>query len=253
MLGIDEFAFSNTTSHHKLQLAAHSGLLTHIPFPENVSVMGQVLENANPDSTWNSFRLLLKAPAQRRKTDSASILLGDGYLIYKQNAEDKAAGKYNAHDSIINNAQRFRSRIRSLTGEDDDPTIIRTRQLEMFNEILDIGKSQGADVRVILLPAHPDFERIAFDRRALTMRSRLSRIIGDACARRGFTYRDFTRLTSYNGDPGEFWDGMHQTPENCRRMINVLFGHSSEEVIVKVPSDIELLRNLPPINSLNTW
>ena len=42
---------------------------------------------------------------------------------------------------------------------------------EMFDKILDLGKSQGADVRVMLLPAHPDFEKIAFNRRALSMRS----------------------------------------------------------------------------------
>ena len=105
----------------------------------------------------------------------------------------------------------------------------------------------------MLLPAHPDFEKIAFNRRALSMRSKLSRMLAEACSRRGFTYRDFTSLASYDADPDEFWDGMHQTPENCRRMINVLFGHRPGDVLIKLPSDLELLKSLPPINSFTTW
>src|SRR5205807_2268565 len=100
-----------------------------------------------------SFRLIFKSPAERHKssTDLPVVLLGDGYLIYKKFTEDKAAGNFDPHESIIANGHRFRSRIRLFKNDEDSPYVIRARQLEMFNEILDLAKSSGADVRVILL------------------------------------------------------------------------------------------------------
>jgi hypothetical protein len=63
---------------------------------------------------------------------------------------------------------------------------------------------------------------------------------------------DFTDLATYDGDPMQFYDAVHQTPINTRRMINVLFRLKASDAVVILPTDGEILKHLPPGTTLAT-
>ena len=68
----------------------------------------------------------------------------------------------------------------------------------------------------------------------------------------GATYRDFTDLRAYDGDPKEFYDGFHQTYNNTRRMMNVLFGVAPRSTIARIPADADILDHLPAVTTFTT-
>ena len=127
------------------------------------------------------------------------------------------------------------------------------RKTQLFTEFLDLARANHIEVRVAFLPLHPDYEEAALTPSMRGIRAELGRELQTLCAERHCTYRDFTSLASYQGSRDEFWDGAYQTPENLRRMINVLFDLPPEKVVAKVPTDDEILRHPPAITTLNTW
>jgi hypothetical protein len=125
--------------------------------------------------------------------------------------------------------------------------------MQLFDQFLALARDNRISVRVMLLPLHPYYERQVMTPQLSILRDQAKRRLDAICRSRGAVFRDFTSLASYDGDPNEFWDGAHQTPENLRRMLNVAFDDAPRFVAVRVTSDFELLEHLPAVTTLNTW
>jgi hypothetical protein len=71
-----------------------------------------------------------------------------------------------------------------------------------------------------------------------------SRQVARDCAAHGAKYFDFRELSSFSGERNEFWDPVHLTPTNLRKLTNILFGQPAERIFPELPTDAERLRRL---------
>jgi hypothetical protein len=257
VVGVDEFAFGGVFNRYEMQLAGHWGLFKCVPFPENVGISKNLAGMMNLQSTWDSLFVLLNPPTLRVRNAKRvdHLILDDGYLIYRAKVSSKAAGEYDLQKQIHDQAIRWRLQLDQTTSGQDPIDVLRPteRKTQLFTEFLDLARANYIEVRVVFLPLHPDYEMTALTPPMREIRAELGRDLQALCANHGCVYRDFTSLASYQGSPNEFWDGAHQTPENLRRMINVLFDLPPEKIVAKVPTDDEILRHPPAITTLNTW
>jgi hypothetical protein len=176
------------------------------------------------------------------------LLLDDGYLIYCSHLREIEHGTFNQADLIKASVRNDSSN--SQWGESlrrPNP-----KELGKFEEFLVFCRNQGIEVRVMFLPCHPDYERQLFTAELTQARSALSQSLRRMCGQYGAMYRDFTKLATYDGDPDQFYDSVHQTPVNTRKMINVLFGIGAADVVADLPTDREILKHLPSVTSLTT-
>jgi hypothetical protein len=123
------------------------------------------------------------------------------------------------------------------------------RRTQLFERVLDECRSNGVEVKVMLLPLHPEYARIIMNARG----GRLARIWDDVaaylaktCPAHGATFRDFRDPKTFDADLNGFWDGQHMTSENDRRMLNVLYGLKPEQLATPFPSDLEMLQAVKP-------
>jgi hypothetical protein len=225
-----------------------------MPLEERARTAAEVLGAVTPDTTWQSLRILWNGPSKRNRSVKrvTNILLEDGYLIYRDKVMARRAGTYNLKQEINRTAQRWNA---GLAREHDPAESLKLseRKMQLFDQFLALARDNRISVRVMLLPLHPRYERQVMTSLLSTLRDRVRLRLNAICRSRGAVFRDFTSLASYGGDPDEFWDGAHQTPENLRRMLNAAFDRPSRYVAARVPSDFELLEHLPAVTTLNTW
>ena len=183
---------------------------------------------------------------------AGSLLLADGYIIYRDRVLAAESGKYDREQAIRKSARKW---AKAMTGDEAEASSLepQPRRVELFRQFLELARAHHIEVKAMYLPLHPEFERIGITPKMQEARDRLNGMLKELCQRYGATYRDFRRLDSFAADPKEFWDGAHLTPENMRRMVNALFDKPPEQVLVKVDSDREILDRLPKVTTLNTW
>ena len=254
VIGLDESAFSDVTSKYELQSAGHWGLFKELPFPENLNIAGRVLSNVTPDTTWASLNVLAHPPQRPNKSikRAGSLLLEDGYIIYRDRVLAAESGTYDREQAIRKSARKW---TKAMTGDEAEASSLepQPRRVELFRQFLELAHTHHIEVKAMYLPLHPEFERIGITPKMQEARDRLNGILRDLCQQYGATYRDFRKLDSFGADPKEFWDGAHLTPENMRRMVNALFDKPPGQVVAKFTPDRKTLDGLPKVTTLNTW
>ncbi|MCR4415987.1 MAG: hypothetical protein NUV77_26525 [Thermoguttaceae bacterium] len=254
ILGVDEFAFRAGINRYQVRHFGHWGLFRQLPFPERLEIACGAWKQMSVWTTLRGLRNLLIRRPKRSRTirDVDSILLENGYLIYAKWALAKAEGKFSMLEEI---RKAMDDQVPGASDDTDGYTSEAypdAQQLLRFRQLLDLAAEHRIEVRVMLLPRNPVVERQISTPHRLRLRARLNEALRMACERHGFAYRDFTDIASFGGDPMEFWDHGHQTPANTRRMINTLFGIDPAKTVVVVPTDIEILADLPEVNTLST-
>jgi len=265
LLGLDESAFAAVTSQYELQTVAHWGLFKQAPFPENIGLLARALGNVTPETTWLSIQNAAEGriPRNRKLRRVDNVLLENGYNIYVARAqmadEGRPADGASAEDVLRWERERRRTRDldrhraidawRKRMGSGEASSGRRAlepqaRMLELFDEFLRAAKSNGIEVRVLLLPLHPEFEKACLAPDMVEDREKLHGRLAATCAARGVVYKDFRRMETYGGDLHEWWDASHQTPENLRRMTNAAFDRNPAEVVATVKTDGFILRHL---------
>jgi hypothetical protein len=177
-------------------------------------------------------------------------LLADGYRVVPGRADAEREGTFRRADGIVTSL-RFWGKLLG-TPEKALATRPNGRRFDYFVEFLKLARSHGIQVRVALFPLQPEFEAQFLTPELTEIRVELSRKLEVACAEHGAIYRDFTDLPSFRGDPEQFSDGTHMIGDNLRRLTNVLFDLDADRVVIKWPSDAEIMEHLPPINTLDT-
>lgn len=243
ILGVDEFCFGSMTSHWQLQSFGHAGLIRRLPWPEVVPMTGEVLSNVAPDNTWRSFRAAFKHEADNPTmfVSKSEYVLPDGYMIYRSVEEAREKGSFDTLAEVRKSAKTFANKV---ADQPDEGMALTPRRTQLFERVLDECRSNGVEVKVMLLPLHPEYARIVMGARG----GRLGRIWDDVaaylaktCPEHGATFRDFRDPKSFGADPNGFWDGQHMTSENDRRMLNVLYGLKPEQLATPFPTDLEII------------
>jgi len=211
ILGVDEFSFGekNPLGQMDLQMTGDIGLFREVAFPDNLEIAARQLKSMRPMSTWHSLVRLLRVDKSKKSQDFG---WSPDAVTLEARISEHAKKLFGDHpgDDLI------------------ESTRVCRRKIEDFREFLALSEAHGAEVRVVLLPMHPEFERLVLTRGLVEVREELHRQLGQICAEFGAIYMDFRKLDRYHGDASEFTDGTHQTSVNLRRMTNVLFGKDPE-------------------------
>jgi len=240
ILGVDEFCFGDASSRWQLQNFGHAGLAWHLPTRD--FLLGGVLENVDPQNTRSSYHEMFKRSDDNplNFSNRSEYVLSDGYMIYKH-ATDIATIRAMALEFLKKNA----------ADNDGAATSITPRRTEMFDGLLDLCHDQGIQVRVMLLPLHPEYARIIMSKQHLRKTWHdVAAYLAQTCPKHNATFNNFSDPKSFGGDPNEFWDGAHVTAENARRMMNALFGLPPLQMAAAFPSDDDLLNaQVPPMQT----
>jgi len=212
VLGVDEFTFGDRPQHFDMQFAGHLGLFHELPFPENVDTAVRLLKSLRPRTTWRSVVRLFGAGGPE-KTEESTRSDNVSSLQMRVSQQAKQMFTYQSHDEFIRSVRMSR------------------RKLDQFREFVSSAKALGAEVRVILLPVQPEFERLVMEAPLARVREELNRQLRSACRESGALYFDFRNVARYGGDANAFTDGTHQTAVNFRRLTNVLFGRAPEAFV----------------------
>jgi len=253
IVGVDEVACAGLSSRYFYQAMAHWGLLASMPVPERLDAVSGVLRMLTPQSTLQSLVMLWEGkPRHRKLRQVSSVLMSDGYLLYRDHTLRQAVGTEDLVAEIQRTAQRWSD---GLAREfvPDQALKLNQRKLQLLSEFVELARQNGIEVRVVLLPLHPDYERLVFNDDMRVLRETLRRRLSELSDGRRVIFRDYTSVASYGGDPKQFWDGAHQQPENLRRMLNALFDRDRDWIAARPPSDMQLLNHLPPGTTLDTW
>lgn len=101
---------------------------------------------------------------------------------------------------------------------------ITQQPLDDFVDVIRIANDNGDTPTIFLTPYHPLGEQLLAQHeiaaREREVRSKLRELQRDGDVR--FEVVDLTSLASFDGDPRQFYDGVHMTPRNTRRALAVL-------------------------------
>ena len=107
-------------------------------------------------------------------------------------------------------------------------THLSERRMEYWEDILRLCDEKGIELYVYMPPVHPSLREVLVDAGAEGIINEVSGYLDATVTEAGGTYRDFSDLESFAGDPEMFYDGVHMWTENCERMIRELFSEFNE-------------------------
>jgi hypothetical protein len=245
ILGVDEFCFGDATSHWQVQTFGNWDLAGQQPWPEGFYALGSLLQNVAPYDTWKSFWASFKKEEDSKILVSKSeFVLPDGYMIYRSIEEQMKAGKLDARVTARKNASEF---LRKNAASTDAGLELTPRREQLFGDVLDRCRAAGIELRVMLLPLQPEYARLVMrghNGRLGQIWTEVADYLAKTCPAHGAKFWDFRYPKTYGGDPNGFWDGQHQTSENDRRMMNVMFGLPPEVMATFFPDDLTVLNSV---------
>ncbi|HLJ95100.1 MAG TPA: D-alanyl-lipoteichoic acid biosynthesis protein DltD [Gemmataceae bacterium] len=262
--GVDDSAFAYQSiflGNFGDEIFGHMGLFLEVPLQEKVRILASVLQRQDVGSTmaslsglasqvaWiDNLRQVMKRKPRTspRVQDADMMLLQDGYVVFCRHLLARQNGTFKLEDNLEENIRDFGSRMCTAILEP------AARYLDEFEAFLSLAHKNSIEVHVITTPYHPEWIRRVFNERVQHARHELARSLETTCHSYGAHYMDLSDVRSFQGDPNEFYDAIHQTATNIQRMVNVIFGLPARSIASVVPSDLEITSNPPTVTSLTT-
>jgi hypothetical protein len=186
------------------------------------------------DQTLQSSRLLLGAVRGPLRGDEDQAGLSkldyreDGFTVQARSEEEIAAGTFDLEAKIESRLRRKRYTERGLVVSGwDGPSPIRVAYWE---DLLALCADRGIRVYAFMTPAHPRMSALLDELGAERVFKQVSDYFSSSIGEVGGTFRDYTRLESFGGDPNIFYDEMHMRSANCDILLrHLLSGYAGEE------------------------
>lgn len=129
-----------------------------------------------------------------------------------------AAGKYDFQAEFNHTVKRYREIYADYSHF--DPKDIRA--LELFFDYCDEHKIR---LWLYLASSHPELVKIIESETEQAKRRReFIEYITPIAKARGYVFKDFTDISSFDGEAADYYDGSHPTDANTKRMLKALFG-----------------------------
>jgi hypothetical protein len=227
VIGLDELAFGDNPEAdiYDMQLVTHAGVFDELALRDRAPIVVRILKTLSLKTTADSARNLWRrwrhhGPYYAPDDDSAA-----GDLEGTHDPDWDAMPAEKRREELAQGIERLTKFWGKYLDRPDKIEGMRptARRMQLFEQLLDLAASNGIEVRVALLPVHPELERRIFTPRLLEIRAELARTLADEVGRRGFVFRDYTRLGSFGGTAEDFQDGTHMAPANGRRLLSALF------------------------------
>ena len=177
---------------------------------------------ATPTPTPRPSPSTTRAP--KKKADGA-VFAPDGFRVYDYHDKKRAQG-YTLAQGLRDSYKTFGRRYRS-----NFPGLAATPK-RYFEKSLALMNDQGVRPVIVLTPVHPkllaQLRPLGWTRRHRQMLDYLHSLQG----RYDFVVLDFSTIDSFGGRPGDFYDGVHMTVPNTRRLLRgVVANHAALDAL----------------------
>jgi len=144
----------------------------------------------------------------------------DGYAVQAQAEAQLAAGTFDLDAKIEARLRRRRFTEQGLVVSGwTGPSETRKRYWEEF---LNLCRERNVRVYAFMTPAHPRLWSLLQELDAGPVYREVSDYFNRTVTEMGGTFRDYTLLESFGGDPQLFYDEMHMRKPNCDELIRNL-------------------------------
>lgn len=138
----------------------------------------------------------------------------DGAVVYDNYDRKEAAGRSLSESLAI----YIRRALRQRSTADTIPTKI-TRTRRYFEKTLAYMNEHGCEPLLIIMPVHPKVIKAVRDEHWDNRRASFAEYLAVLQETYRFTVLDFTFISSFDGDPAAFYDGVHMKKANLRRLL----------------------------------
>ncbi|MBL0214098.1 MAG: hypothetical protein IPQ07_09445 [Myxococcales bacterium] len=142
----------------------------------------------------------------------------DGVVAFDQWDPALAAGTLDSPGMLARNVERFRGPLSSARFSALSPT-----RLALFRSLVTAAHNSGTVIHVFLPPLQPAIEEVLASR-PIARRTEELALEMRALERAGLiVYHPITKVEDFGGDPDGYYDGIHMTDVNSRRLLLWLF------------------------------
>jgi hypothetical protein len=254
LIGIDDQAmFGGYDTTHELRIITAPEQFAQLPLQERIRLALRAPVQVKPELTWRAITSAAHPPGLPvvQPAQAEHIMFDDGYLTHPKLVRERHLKKWDPRQVLA-------EKIKALRTQGDDVLLyphgaaISERHVRYLRELLALCRRNRIRATVVLTPVYPVYDELVMRPVERELRRELSRRIERLCRRERATYRDLSSVESFDGVPFEFWDFVHLTPHNIRRMTNVAFGRRPDQGLAELPTDFQLIRAPTPVHSLNT-
>jgi hypothetical protein len=153
--------------------------------------------------------------------DLALTEYGADGLVLHNRYDSRRENGYPLEKALAWSIERARERY-ARTSPALDP-----RATRYFDRGLALLNGMGSRPLVVFMPLHPRLLDAVRDIGWAARRDEVMSYLRELQRRRDFALVDLTRLSSFGGDPDEYYDGFHITAENARRI--------TREIVARAP------------------
>ncbi len=214
VLGVDEVAFANsrpiTEAFHgsKALLATLPEIgksSSFLPFDEHDLGWGR---------TWDSLRAVYYSitayPPENERFDANGL----GHYIAKEAAAKD--GSLNHEAGIAESLTDYRHRFEKYTALDPD-------RMAYFDRFLELVEKHEIELLAFVTPMHPTFiKRIEAETVAAERKAEVRGFLRDRFASHGWKLHEATQPGDYDGNPGNYYDGVHMRPAEMTLLLESL-------------------------------
>jgi|GEM_PF-2005355 len=213
VVGVDVVAFSDG-SPMDARLLGNSKLCGTvpdiIPFEDRFHRWKELLSWQQLKMSAKSMKRELKGEAEESPQES---FRDDGLIVYHQRESELAEGTYDFESALDYNRGEYQQ---LYAGFDS----FSLKRCEAFFKLVESCRSDGTRLVVFLTPMHPNLqthlEASNYDKRRDKVRWFLEYLRDEF----DFAYVDLSEVTSFDGEPDHFVDGIHPLEPNTRKMID---------------------------------
>jgi hypothetical protein len=214
IIGVDSLIFFGTDSNYRT-IENNSQLRRYLPERDTlVADLGgltMVLSTAQTRDAWASVRHALGW--SKRKNELWRVFEADGFQSRNYQDEAREQGRWHV-DPIVT---------KQLGGRYLNPKSPNGKAFRDLETLLALLHERGTEAVVVVTPVLPRVEahwqETGFADRDREVRARIAELSARYAAR----FADFSSIDSFAGDPAEFYDSIHPTIVNTRRIITTLF------------------------------
>ena len=149
----------------------------------------------------------------------------DGMAIMASREADIKKGKFNLEQRIALRVRRYPERSLALPSYTD---LSATRR-DYWMKFLDYCGDNGIKIYAFMTPYHPEVLQVIRLQGGVRVIDKVHDYVSQTTSAAHVTFRDYTQVGNFGGDPELFYDEIHMRPENCNRLLWSLLRGSAVE------------------------
>jgi hypothetical protein len=187
------------------------------------------LNRSFPDELlWQQRALLPAVPEDVPESSRAKVRRygDDGVLLWNSYDAAERRGRTLARSLEVYGKRA----LEKLSAEKAGGVAARGRSREYFEKSVALLNGWGVEPVIVCMPVHPEVLGLLREHGWQRRHERFLEYLSALRGRLRFAVLDLTEISSFDGDPSAFYDGVHIKRENAQRMIDVIVRDAASQL-----------------------